>query len=274
MASITRVSTTIAAAFALTIASSSISSAQIIVGGRYPAYRYYDRDASVRLDVKPNDASVYIDGYYAGLVDDFDGVFQRLRTSPGGHDITFYLEGHRTYSERVYLTPDNTLKIRHRMEKLGPGEVAERPPAPAPPQQPQFQPGDEGGGPQSGQPGPYPTYPRGPVFRRGPRPPDYPPNAGPGQGPGGPPPPQAGAPAEASARGTLSLSLQPGDAEVLVDGTPWNGGPAQDHLTIDLSEGRHNIQIRKRGYVGYLTDVQIRPGETTSLDVKLKTQPQ
>jgi hypothetical protein len=40
-----------------------------------------------------------------------------------------------------------------------------------------------------------------------------------------------------------------------------------------LSEGRHNIQIRKSGFVGYLTDVQIRGGETTNLDVTLKTQP-
>jgi len=42
---------------------------------------------------------------------------------------------------------------------------------------------------------------------------------------------------------------------------------------IDLSPGRHNIQIRKAGYVGYLTDVQIRRGETTNLDVMLKPQP-
>ena len=126
MASITRVGTTIAAAFALTIVSSTISSAQIIVAGRYPAYRYYDRDASVRLDVKPNDASVYVDGFYAGVVDDFDGVFQRLHTAPGGHEITLYLDGYRTYTEHAYLTPDNTLKIRHRMEKLGPGESGRR----------------------------------------------------------------------------------------------------------------------------------------------------
>ena len=58
-----------------------------------------------------------------------------------------------------------------------------------------------------------------------------------------------------------------------------NGGYAEyrvtdpEGLTIDLSEGRHNIQIRKSGFVGYLTDVQIRRGETTNLDVQLKTQP-
>ena len=62
-------------------------------------------------------------------------------------------------------------------------------------------------------------------------------------------------------------------AEVLVDGTPWRNDGGSDRLTIDLSEGRHNIQIRKPGFVGYLTDVQIRRGETTNLDVQLKTQP-
>ena len=68
------------------------------------------------------------------------------------------------------------------------------------------------------------------------------------------------------------MSVQPSDAEVLVDGTPWRG-QSQDRLLIELSEGRHNIQIRKAGFVGYLTDVQIRRGDTTNLDVRLKTQP-
>jgi hypothetical protein len=69
------------------------------------------------------------------------------------------------------------------------------------------------------------------------------------------------------------LNLQPPDADVLVDGQPWRGSGAE-RQTIDLSEGRHNIQVRKPGYVGYLTDVQIRRGETTSLDVNLRTQPE
>jgi hypothetical protein len=59
---------------------------------------------------------------------------------------------------------------------------------------------------------------------------------------------------------------------VLVDGEPWRGS-GRDRLTIDLSDGRHNIQIRKAGYVGYLTDVEIRRGETISLNVNLRTQP-
>jgi len=50
-------------------------------------YRRYEPEASVRLEVKPKEAEVYVDGYYAGIVDDFDGTFQRLRVEPGEHEI-------------------------------------------------------------------------------------------------------------------------------------------------------------------------------------------
>jgi hypothetical protein len=271
VASLTRNVLMVGASAALTLGLSATSFAQIIVPGYpYPGYRYAAPDAAVKFDVKPSDAAVYVDGYYAGLVDDYDGAFQRLRTSPGGHEITIYLEGYRTYSERVYLSVDNTLKVKHRMEKLAGGETAQRPPAPQPPPQyqPGAQPGEQGPGPQT----------RGPI-RRGPGRP-YPGN-GPDNFPGPPPPGAEGGPgapagpAQADAnsgRGTLALSLQPADAEVLVDGTPWRGDGG-NRLTIDLSEGRHNIQIRKQGFIGYLTDVQIRRGETATLDVQLKTQP-
>ena len=232
----------------LILASSAPGAAQIL----YPAYplRYAAPDASVKLDVKPKDAGVYVDGFYAGIVDDFDGVFQRLYTAPGGHEFTLYLEGYRTYSERVYLSPDHTFTIHRRMEKLAAGEVAEKPPAPPvpPPDEPQR----------------LPPAPRGPFGQGGP-PRNVPPP------PDAPPPPRP-APERGASRGTLALTVQPADADVLVDGQPWHGS-GQERITIDLSEGRHNIQIRKPGYVGYLTDVQIRPGETTSLNVNLRTQP-
>jgi hypothetical protein len=268
VAAFTRVGTFGAAVAAATLGLAATSSAQIVVGGGYPypRYRYAAPDAALKFDVKPKETMVYLDGYYAGIVDDFDGAFQRLRTQPGGHELTLYLEGYRTYSERVYLGADNTFKLKHRMEKLASGEVSERPPAPQPPQY------------QPGQPPPDQGGPRGPYGRRGRAPgPPYPPENGPG-GPAGapfpPPPPDSGAgPADANTRGSLALTLQPNDAELLVDGQPWRGSASGDRLTIDLSAGRHNIQIRKPGYVGYLTDVQIRRGETTNLDVRLKPQP-
>ena len=41
---------------------------------RYSAYGYDDDLGSVKLKVKPRDAEVYVDGYFAGHVDDFDGI--------------------------------------------------------------------------------------------------------------------------------------------------------------------------------------------------------
>ncbi len=259
MASTRHKALTIGAAIALAIGLGAPAFAQIVVAPGYPyRYRYGAPDAAVKFDVKPKDAAVYVDGYYAGLVDDYDGAFQRLRTAPGGHEITLYLEGYRTHSERVYLSADNTFKLKYRMEKLGAGEAAERPPAPQPP--PQYQPGPNDQGP----PPPPGRVRRGPSTR-------FPPPPPPGE-PGGPGD-QAGPPPLTGNRGTLALTLQPADAEILIDGTPWRNDGGADRLTIDLSEGRHNIQIRKSGYIGYLTDVQIRAGQTTPLDVQLKTQP-
>jgi hypothetical protein len=49
---------------------------------------------SLRLKVKPNNASVYVDGYYAGIVDDFDNSFQKLSLSLGTHKIEISAPGY------------------------------------------------------------------------------------------------------------------------------------------------------------------------------------
>jgi hypothetical protein len=58
--------------------------------------------------VTPRDAEVYVDGYYAGNVDDYDGSFQRLRVEPGEHEIAIFRDGYRAFRQKVYLARDNT----------------------------------------------------------------------------------------------------------------------------------------------------------------------
>jgi hypothetical protein len=82
---------------------------------------------------------VFIDGYYAGTVDDFDGFFQRLNIGPGEHDLELYLAGHRSAQQKVYLQPGRTFRVRHTMEALRQGDPepvrpAAAAPTPAPPQ--------------------------------------------------------------------------------------------------------------------------------------------
>ncbi len=64
-------------------------------GYYYPRYYYdynaYPERASLRIQADPPQAEVYVDGYYAGIVDDFDGLFQRLHVAPGTHEITLRL---------------------------------------------------------------------------------------------------------------------------------------------------------------------------------------
>lgn len=88
-------------------------------------YHYVEREGgSVRVQVDPSEARVYVDGYYAGTVDDFDGLFQRLHVSPGRHEIALKLEGYKTHRVKVYVAPDATVKVEYDMEK-GQGETAE-----------------------------------------------------------------------------------------------------------------------------------------------------
>jgi len=90
--------------------------------GAGAVYTYVQTDrGSIRVLVDPPDARVYVDGYYAGVVDDFDGLFQRLHVAPGRHEIEVKLAGHKTYRVRVYVGSGSTLKLDHDLEP-GTGE--------------------------------------------------------------------------------------------------------------------------------------------------------
>lgn len=93
-------------------------------GGGTVTHYVEQESASVRVLVDPAEARVYVDGYYSGTVDDYDGLFQRLRLSPGRHEIAFKLEGYKTHRVRVYATPSHTLKLSYELER-GQGETFE-----------------------------------------------------------------------------------------------------------------------------------------------------
>ena len=71
---------------------------------------------SVRLDVSPKDAQVYVDSHYAGVVDDFDGIFQRLTLRPGPHLIEIRKTGYRALAVEMNLYPGQSVSYRRTME--------------------------------------------------------------------------------------------------------------------------------------------------------------
>jgi PEGA domain len=72
--------------------------------------------ANVRIDVTPEDAQVYVDRYFAGVADDYDGIFQRLTLRPGSHLIEIRKSGYTTLVFEVNLYPGQTVTYRRAME--------------------------------------------------------------------------------------------------------------------------------------------------------------
>jgi hypothetical protein len=76
---------------------------------------FSDQLGSVRLKVKPRDAAVHVDGYYVGIVDEFDGAFQRLRVEVGPHVITVKKPGFAPLEYKVRVVYDHTLTLEGEM---------------------------------------------------------------------------------------------------------------------------------------------------------------
>ncbi len=81
-----------------------------------------------------------------------------------------------------------------------------------------------------------------------------------------------GARPDVNAYGTLSVRVQPDGADIVVDGDRWSGPEGQERLFIELPEGRHVVEIRKSGFRTYVTEIDVRRGETASLNVSLRSQ--
>jgi hypothetical protein len=79
--------------------------------GQVGAPYQYPPTGSVRLKVKPRDAQVFVDGYYVGIVDEFDGNFQSLKLVEGPHRIAVRRDGLQPLEFNVYVLADRTLKL-------------------------------------------------------------------------------------------------------------------------------------------------------------------
>lgn len=90
--------------------------------GGYPGYwggvvRLF---GGVRIDVEERDAQVFVDGYYAGVVDDFDGRGQQVTLEPGPHRIEIKGDQFEPVSFEVNVEPGRTITYRTRLRPLGP----------------------------------------------------------------------------------------------------------------------------------------------------------
>jgi hypothetical protein len=170
-----------------------------------PAFdtRNFIDGSSARIQVTPKHTEVYVDGYLAGVVDDFDGVAQRLRVAPGEHLIELYLDGHKTIAQTILFQPGQSYRIRHAMEPLAAGEAAPSRPKPNPNAPP-------------ATPPPFDAF---------------------GRRAGGTP-----AEARNMTGAAIAIRVQPGDAMVLVDGEQWQSSGDRLDIQVSPGEHRIEVR--------------------------------
>ncbi len=90
--------------------------------GGYGYGAYGSNDGEVRIEVSPkglrDEAQVYVNEAHVGVVDDFDGFFQRLVLSPGEYEIEVRLDGYHPLQVHVFVSPRSTYRIRHQLERI------------------------------------------------------------------------------------------------------------------------------------------------------------
>lgn len=81
-------------------------------GGRYAGV------GSIRLKVKPAEAQVHVDGYYVGVIDSFDGVFQRLGIEEGPHKVEVRADGYEPVQFDVMVIPGETITYQGELKRI------------------------------------------------------------------------------------------------------------------------------------------------------------
>ena len=71
-----------------------------------PAY------GGVRISNAPHDGQVYVDGKYAGIVDDFDGDNKHLNLTAGMHQIEIRINGQQPMGFDVNVPANQTITVR------------------------------------------------------------------------------------------------------------------------------------------------------------------
>ena len=203
-----------------------------------PNYYYgprYEPTGAIRLKVKPREAEVFIDGYYVGLVDEFDGVFQRLRLEPGPKQLKIRSPGFQTLIVEVRIIAGRTITYEAGMHAGDPGPQPRPEPLAAVPESTPSEnlmglPVSERASQQHGVN--YKTPP--------------------------------------STLGGILLKVDPSEARIFVDG--YYVGIVNDFdgsRGLILESGPKTIKIQSDGYEDIVIEVRILPGETITYKGKL-----
>jgi hypothetical protein len=84
--------------------------------GPYSAYYHPDAGA-LDLDIKPEKASIYLDGELIGIADNYDGWPRYLWLREGTYHLVAYHEGYQTLAREVRIRPGEVIALKDAMQR-------------------------------------------------------------------------------------------------------------------------------------------------------------
>jgi PEGA domain len=246
-------------------------------GGYGYGYPYYSGNyygyGEVRLEVKPKEAQVFLDGDYVGSVDDFNSWYQRMNVEPGKHRIVMRAQGYQPYTMDLRVLPGQTYKIK---EQMHPGNDAIQENEMRLPES-EYRDQDQGRYQDQGR---HQNQERDREYNRGYAPPDqenqpedrdqdqYNRNVEPYGSDGQ----QEGYQQNSAGKTMMTFQVEPRDATIYIDGNYYGTADGQNNSEIQvlLADGTHRVEVVRPGYASFSKDILVSNTATHSITIQLE----
>ena len=73
---------------------------------------------TVKTEIEPKNAAVYVNGGFAGTADQFRGVFHGLHLRPGNYELEFRAPHYAPLKLKIFVAADKTIKLKERLQPL------------------------------------------------------------------------------------------------------------------------------------------------------------
>jgi len=77
--------------------------------------------ATVKIEVNPNRAAVFVDGQFVGHVGEFEGAGRGMLVAPGAHKIRVALPGYQTFETEINALANQKVEVKTDLVKSNAG---------------------------------------------------------------------------------------------------------------------------------------------------------
>lgn len=71
---------------------------------------------TIKTEIEPKNAEVYVNGGYVGTANKFRGIFHGLDLRPGNYELEFRAPNYRPLKMKVYVAANKTLKLKEQLQ--------------------------------------------------------------------------------------------------------------------------------------------------------------